>query len=361
MAKTWRDGLILIAVTLISTLLVWWQVGLNTVRQNFDGPYYAVVAKSFYNPQIIRYNFSFPLPLEYYPAHFPLYPSLMNVLDGLTGIGYLNAGLVINIITTAIGVVVIYKVFHSYKYPALFMSFAWLFWWPRMWAIRSIVSPETLFILLTVLSLYWFDKRSYFLAAVSGAAAVLTKSPGIILFVAYGLWSITEAIKSKKIPWRVWPIILIPLALMGLFSFYWLQTGDFFAYFHSGDNIHLQALPFKIFDSNQPWVGDFWLEDILWIYLVGGIGVWLAFKKNKVWGWFGLVFYTTLLFVSHRDLSRYALPLVPPVLLGLASLFEKKEVRWAIILIIVPLFFYTTNFLTHNTLTISNWAPFFSK
>ena len=121
--------LILVAVAVGSTLLVWWKVGLDTVRQNFDGPYYAVVAKSWYNPQIIRSNFSFPIPLEYYPAHFPLYPALMSVIDQFTGIGYLNAGLIINLLA-AVGVTLL--LYRITKQP--WVGVAWLFLWPRIWA-----------------------------------------------------------------------------------------------------------------------------------------------------------------------------------------------------------------------------------
>lgn len=353
---------IIAAVTVVSTVAVWITVGLTTVRQNFDGPFYAVVAKSWYNPDIIRVNFSFPLPLEYYPAHFPLYPALMRLVDEFSGIGYLNAGLIINLLATVGVAWGLYYIGKKLKFPApLLVSLVWLFWWPRIWAVRSIASPETLFIFFIIFSLYFFEKRKFALAGIAGAAATLTKSPGILLFVAYSAWLVAEYIKTKKVRWQTWPILLIPISLFLLFSFYYLQLGDFWAYFHSGDNIHLQALPFKIFDSTQPWVGDFWLEDVLWVYLVGAIGVWRAWIKNRVWGWFGIGFYLSLLFVSHRDIGRYSLPLVPIVLYGLAEIFAKKEVRWALALAIIPLFAYTTNFLSHNTVAISNWAPFLAR
>lgn len=181
---------------------------------------------------------------------------------------------------------------------------------------------------------------------------MLTKSPGILLFGAYGL------VFLRKLNLKMWPVLLIPVAIGGLFYFYYLQTGDFWAYFHSGDNIHLQALPFRVFDSSQPWVGDWWLEDVLWIYLVGGIGVWRALKKNPVWGYFGVMYFLSILFVTHRDISRYSLPLVPVVLLGLSEVLERREVKWALAAMLVPLFFYTVNFLSHNTVAISNWTPF---
>lgn len=346
-----KDLVVITGVTLASTLIIWIVAGLDVVRQNFDGPYYAVVAKSWYNHDIISSNFSFPLPLEYYPAHFPLYPFLMSLFGQ---IGYLNGGLIINLVASVSAALTLYYIALKQKWGhPLYISLTGLFFWPRMWAVRSIASPETLFLLFIISSLYFFENKRYWLAGLTGSLAVLTKSPGILLFPAFVI--------ASKFNKKIWPILLIPFSLFLLFTFYYLQTGDFWAYFHTGDNIHLQILPFKVFDSGQPWVGNFWLEDVLWIYLIAGVGVWRAFKKNRVWGWFGMIYYVLILFVSHRDIGRYTLPLVPVVLYGLAEVFEKPEVRWALALLTIPAFFYTLNFLSHNTAAISDWAPFFAR
>lgn len=347
-AKKWG---ILALVSIISSLALWLPVGKQKIFENYDGPYYVVVAKSWYNKDYIGKHFSFPLPLEYYAAHFPLYPFFIRIFSS---IGYLNSMILVNVLATAITAVVIYKIFDEFKWGnPLWISCTWLFFWPRMWVVRSIGSPETLFILWILLSLYFFQKKKYWWAGLIGALAVFTKSPGILLFPTFLL--------ASKFDRKTWPTILIPLALLGVFGLFYLQTGDFLAYFHSGDNIHLQLLPFRVFDSNQPWVGQWWLEDILWIYLIGAIGVYRAFKKSALWGWWGTIFYGVILFVSHRDLSRYSLPLVPVILLGLAEIFEKKEVRWILIFMLIPTYFYSLNFLLHNTVMISDWTPFLSR
>ncbi|MEK7163606.1 MAG: hypothetical protein AAB768_00495 [Patescibacteria group bacterium] len=349
-----KNWLIIILAVLISTVAVWRAVGLKTIYQNFDGPYYLAVARSWYDQATLGKYFSFPVPLEYYPAHFPLYPFAIRLISWLPFLNPLRAMLIINLLATIATSIVLFEILKTKKIPrALFLSISFLFLWPRMWAVRSIGSPETLFILWILLSLKYFDLKKYWLAGIFGSLAVLTKSPGILLLPTYLI--------AAKFDKKIWPTLLIPISLLLLFTFFKIQTGDFWAYFHSGDNIHLQATPFKIFDSNQPWVGSFWLEDILWIYLIGGLGVYYAWKKDRLWGIFGLVYYTVIIFVSHRDISRYSLPLIPIILFGLSDLFKRKEIRIALILLIIPLYFYTLNFLTHNTLTISDWAPFLSK
>ncbi len=348
-----RNWILLALISIFSSIALWIPVGLNTVYENFDGPYYLVVAKTWYNKTLIGQNFSIPLPNEYYAAHLPLYPALINIVSFIPFMNGPRAMVAVNLFFSIATAIAIYEIGKKLKLEhPLFIAFMWLFWWPRIWVVRSVGSPETVYAFFIVLSLYFFHAKNYWISGIAGALALLTKSPGVLLFVSYAILFI------KKPNLKMWPLLLIPLAGLALFSLYQVQMGDFLAYFHSGDNIHLQALPFRIFDSNQPWVGDFWLEDVLWIYLLGAVGILFALRKNIVFGTFGAVFYTTILFVSHRDISRYALPLVPVVLLGLSEIFQRKEVRVIFVLLLIPLYFYSLNFLTHNSVQIPTWAPF---
>lgn len=353
--KRLKDWIILALISVVSTLALWIPAGIETVYQNYDGPYYAVVAKTWYIKEEIASQFSFPIPLEYYPAHFPLYPLLSTLIPANT----LLSMLIVNLAASVLFVVVFYEVLvkSSIKH-AKFLAIVSLFFWPRIWVVRSVASPETLFMLFLVSSLYFFETKKYWLSGLLGGFAVLTKSPGILLFAAYGLWFVINYLKTKRLAWQIYPVTLIPIALLLLFAAYGYLVGDFFAYFNSGDNIHLQFLPFRVFDSSQAWVGDWWLEGVIWIYLIGGIGVYYALRKKLVWGLFGAVFYISVLFVSHRDIGRYALPIVPVVLVGLHQIFERREIRWLFALSIIPLYFFSLNFLLYNTVAISDWSPF---
>lgn len=343
-----KNWLIIILTVFISTIAIWWTAGFKTIYQNFDGPYYLVVAKSWYDKATIAKYFSFPIPLEYYAAHFPLYPIIIKFFSTLPLFNPLRSMLIVNMIATMAAGITLFKIAKEKGWPnPLFMALAFLFVWPRMWAVRVVGSPETLFILWILLSLRYFDLKKYWLAGLFGALATLTKSPGILLFPTFLLI-------NKK----AWPVFLIPASLLLLFTFYYIQTGDFMAYFHSGDNIHLQLVPFRVFDTSQPWVGTLWLEEIIWIYLVGALGVYYAYKKDRLWGIWGGIFYTVILFISHRDISRYSLPLVPIILLGFSEIFKRREIRLICMFLIIPLFFYTLNFVLHNTVAISDWGPF---
>ncbi|MEK9201155.1 MAG: hypothetical protein AAB909_04250, partial [Patescibacteria group bacterium] len=251
------DWSILSLISIFSVLLVWLPVGMTRVHENFDGPYYLVVAKSWYDKEFIGRNFSIPLPLEYYAAHLPAYPLLITLISRIGHISHIWAMLVVNLAAGGVLGIAFFEIVKKMKLAhPLFLAGMMLFFWPRMWAVRSVGSPETLFILLVLGSLFWFEKKNYWLSGLAGAAAVLTKSPGILLFVSYLLWIKLEWLRTKKLDFRVLPIFLIPMAGLGLFWLYQIRMGDFWAYFNSGDNIHLQFWPFRIFDSAQAWVGS---------------------------------------------------------------------------------------------------------
>ena len=57
------------------------ETNLETIYANYDGPNYMIIAKCGYNKDCIRYNFSLPLPLEYYPAHLPGYPLIIKLFS----------------------------------------------------------------------------------------------------------------------------------------------------------------------------------------------------------------------------------------------------------------------------------------
>lgn len=350
--------------------------GMETIASNFDGPLYIVIAKSFYNLPYIAANFSFPLPLEYYAAHFPMYPLIIRFFAFLIGFpwGMLMATLAGSLISIYYFYLFIRK-YVSYK-DALWLTavFAVL---PARWLIvRSVGAPETLFVGSIIASMYHFNnahnsnnKKEYWLAGLWGAVAQLTKSPAILLFLAYFCTLFISRLKElvtnhdtvkwvKSLEYSAYPLLLIPLSLLGLFYVYSIRFNDFFAYFNSGDNIHLFFPPFQIFDYSQPWVNTHWLEEIIFIYIIGILGVfYLIKKKHTSLAWFAGIFFSTVLFVSHRDILRYSLPVLPFFYVAFSKLLTSKEFKIVMVIIILPIYLFTLAFIANNTMPIADWQP----
>ena len=370
-------------MTLIPTLLVWLPFilkidnvlgiplaknGLQTIVSNYDGPLYMVVAKSFYSPQIIKESFAFPLPVEYYAAHFPLFPLLIRVVSVITYAPY--AMLIVTVSSAFLAHLYFYKLANMYLKSEQSLVLTAIFAvFPARWLIvRSVGSPEPLFVAAIIASLYYFKNKKYLLAGVFGALAQLTKSPGILLFGAYGvIWVfdllhnlalINQRVK-RKINLKLLPILLIPLALFSVFYFYKVTYGTFTAYFNSGDNIHLFFPPFQIFNYSAPWVGTFWLEEVILIYAAGLLAsIYLIKDKDQTLATFATLFFTSLLFVSHRDLLRYALPLIPFMFIAFRNFMVSKEVRIVILFLLIPTYLFSLGFISQNVMPIADWSPF---
>lgn len=372
-------------ISLVPTIAVWlpfvlrlntfWGIplpaqGLATIVANYDGPLYLVVAKTLYNSAAIEANFQFPLPTEYYAAHFPLYPLLIRFVGLVTNYPY--AMLLVTLASSILAIYFFYLLIKKFvpEKQALFITFIFSVFPARWLIVRSTGSADPLFVAGIIASIYYFKDKKYWLSGVWGAVATLTKSPGILLFVSYLIFLLIPFIKNKititgnrlleKLNLtKTYPILLIPLTLAGVFLFYYFVRGDFWAYFHSGDNIHLMFPPFSIFNYSAPWVGTFWLEEVIFIYLIGAIGVYKLFEKKEYEiATFAAVFYFLTLFIAHRDLMRYSLPLVPFLYVAFSDILIKKEFKIAFAVIIIPIFLFSLAFIAQNVMPISNWAPF---
>lgn len=383
MRKSWRDLLLITLISLGSTFLIWlpfflrlssfWKMalpveGMATIMKNFDGLYYVVIAKSFYQPEIINNSFSFPLPAIYYAAHFPLYPALIKFFSPL--FGYLWSMLSLNLVISALTAGIFFLFLKEFKYSkqALWLSILFLLFPARWLIVRSVGSPEPLFILTLLTSFFFFKKKNYWLAGLLGVLAQLTKPPGILLFVSFAVYLFWENFQAFKTNWlsalggiikKAYPLLLIPLALLALFSYYRFALNDFWAYFHSGDNLHLFWPPLQVFNTAAHWVGTFWLEEVIYIYLLSALGIVFLFRQKRYdLAIFCVLFFYTTMFISHRDIARYSLPMVPFLLIGFEPFLIKKEFKIAFLIILAPIFLYAINFIAGNTLAIADWSPF---
>jgi len=391
--KLKKDLLILTLASFVATFLVWlpfflgYGGGVLTIFKNFDGPNYIVIAKSWYDKNFIASHFSLPTPLEYYPAHLPAYPfsiALLNlVLPGPW------AMLLATLLATWAATVTFYLFVFKFKLSEnpLWLSLVFLVIPARWVAVKAVGSPEPLFIFAILASFFFFKsafdrvennlfskKKSVFLdlllAGLFGALAQITKTPGILLFAAYAVYLLYKMLAETKAKLHLnniyhsslkptLPLLLIPFSGLLVFIFYKFRTGDFLAYFHSGDNFHLFFPPFQGFSAARSWLGDFWREDLVWQYFFGALAVVFLFKQKLYdLASFAGVFFGITLFVAHRDLARYSLPLVPFALIAFDKLIQKKEFKIALLIILPAIYLYAINFIAGNVAPVADWTPY---
>ena len=328
------------------------------VYKHYDGPLYIVPAKTFYDPaKIEKLNTDIKFPAKYFAAHFPLYPLLMKTVSPI--LGNLKAMIGVNLLFTVLLAMLFYyflKIFKLSQKPLL-LVFVFLML-PRFLVVRSIGAPESLFMFLTLLSIILFEKEKFLFAGIAGGLATMTKSPGMLLFAAYVLVLAEKYLKTRNFNWKWLSILMIPLGLLLVFIIYGIQYKDFFAYFHSGDNIHL-AFPFSVFNFQKNWVGTAWLEDILFYFFLYLFTV-IQFKDSKYRSlfYYSLVFFIATTFVQHRDISRYSLPLWPLACISFEKFFTSKKFLIALIILLPAIYMYGWNFMVYNIMPIGEWMPF---
>ncbi|HRN69605.1 MAG TPA: hypothetical protein PLS49_00315, partial [Candidatus Woesebacteria bacterium] len=229
--KLFSAILLIITVVLTSTFLLYLpiitnttsllgfkniQTSLLTIYQNFDGVLYIVPAKTWYSTEAMsNLRLELPLPLEYYAAHLPLYPVFIALFAGV--FGYLKSMLFTSILFSVLLAVFFYYFLRKFEITAHPLGLTIVFLMlPRFLIVRSVGAPETLFMLMVLLSVFFFEKRNLLLAGVFGALAAPTKTPGILLFGAYGLVFLEQINRHKKFQWNWLFTLLIPVGLVGV-------------------------------------------------------------------------------------------------------------------------------------------------
>ena len=368
----------------------------QTVLQHWDGPLYIIPAKTLYNPknEILA---GAPLGLEtkYFAAHLPMYPLTIRVFAPLFGFPKAT------IISTLIFSIMLFWFFYYFvntlklsRNPLLLTS-VFMFITPRFFVTRSVGSPEPMFVLFILMSIYFFVKKRYLFAGLLGGLAITTKTPAGLLFIAYLGGILYDYIQNRKIDFRWLWLIIIPGSLLLVFVLYGIQYGDFWAYFKSGDNLHLLFPPFKVFNFQKNWVDTAWLEEILFIFLLYGLTVieLLPFsglnnkissvipnlfrnlkeilgrvqndiigketmRTKRVFFYFSFVFFLSLISVQHRDIARYSIPLLPVALITFEKFFTSKKFLIVLIFLLPAIYLYAWNFMLFNIAPITDWAPF---
>ncbi len=365
----------LITILVSTTLIIWatfyFNGRMNRIFANYDGPNYIVIAKCWYEKTCTGSSFSIPLPLEYYPAHFPGYPLLIKAFNLLLP-GWWSM-LTATLLASITMIVIFYRLLKTLKVknPA-WLATILMFFPARLLVLRSVGAPETLFMSAILLSILLFKKEKYLFSGLALAVAQATKTPAILLFAGYaitiGARQLPLLLKEKKDKTKqlflrlkkYWGLILGPMVILPIFVLYQIQVGDFWAYFHSGDNFHLFFPPFQTFISSQSWLGDFWLEDIVYIYLIGGLAVLYLIKKYKwdIISVFPTIFYLSTLLVAHRDISRYSVALYPFWIIAFAGFLNKREFRIIFFILLPALYLYAINFINYNVAPIADWTPY---
>ena len=330
--------------------------GMSSVYKAWDGPSYVIAAQSLYVPEsAVRYNSiqsgDIREDFTFLPAHFPLYPLLIR---SFSSIGYYQSMLVISLVSSLAFLVAFYLLARELPLAhPLLLTLPMILLPPRWFIVSHTGSSEPLFFFFVIGSLLFYFRRSPWTSAALASLAMLTRPQGALLGLAYLLIAVIELNRTRALTpvlRRYSPYLMIPLSLLGVFYFYFRQTGDFWAFFSAISIFHHFKLTiFPTFNFGAPNIETFWQEGSVLYYFLYLVSL-IRLLKGRTWqlGVLGIIFYLPLIFLQHEDISRYALPLMPLAFIAFSKVVATRSFNLATLLSIPAIFLYTTNFILYN-------------
>ncbi len=288
----------------------WNLVGLHS---HWDSDWYLDIAKN-------GYVFKGPEKLSNI-VFFPLYPALIFVFSFVT-IGNADlAGWLISIIFLILSGYYLSKLvqeFHKKIDSQLVLMFLLIF--PTAFFFNAIYT-ESLFLFLSIASFYYSLKKNYWLSALFGLSAALTRITGVLLFIPL-VWEYFSTNKFKnffKFKWL--SLLLVPLGTFSFFLYHYVKFGDFLLFLKVekwwGRSFSLNKEHFLF--ATHPAAVNLAIDALFVLFAI--VVTALVFKKLRVS--YGLYMVATLVVAlstgTFMSIGRYMMVLFPMYIL-LASI-----------------------------------------
>lgn len=330
---------------------------MDIVYKNWDGPSYVLAAISMYDPSVaFKNNFINSGDIHpdwtWLPAHFPLYALAIRAFSFL---GYFQAMLFISVGFTLLCYLAFYELVRMLKITShpLAVTLPLIFLSPRWFTVSHVGGSESMFLFFVIIFLQYLSKKDHLRSALYLSIAQLVRPQAAFFGIGMAFVALVELWQTKnlkKIITIYYPYLGIPLSVLLVFTFFKIQTGNFFAFF-SAINLtkNLQAIPFRTFSFPASNIETFWQEVNAYDYVIY-LGACLLMFRKKLWqyGVLGLTYFVPLIFLQHSDISRYAIPLIPFAYIAYSEIIEKKEFTWATFLMSPAIMLYAINFMDHN-------------
>lgn len=263
----------------------------------------------------------------------PLYPLLVRMMIPVAGGNPVLAGWIVSSIFLIPSVILLIRLtqrFHPDLDPILPVIF--LLVYPTAFILNAVYS-ESLFLFLSLGTVYYARQEKFFTASVFAAFASATRIAGLFLCTLL----LIEFIQSKGFKAlftrHVLPLALAPSGILCFFLYHWVAFGDFFLYLKIQDNwgrdFDIESADYVIRNSAY-WVNMGY--DMFFFSMVAVIGI-LAIKRLRIsYGVYMLVSAGIALSTgTFLGLPRYSMMLFPIFLM--ASSIRSMTVRSAWLLI----------------------------
>ena len=324
---------------------------------NFDGVHYLTIAGDGYNRGAEG-------------RFFPLYPILIKgisqLLGGTTIYGttqFVTALFLSNVACLGSILLLFMLLRMDYSEDISFWSCIFMLVIPTSFFFVSIYT-ESLFLLLTLLSLYSLRKKNFLIACIAGSLLGLTRIVGVAIFfpILYEFFITHRKILwKKKIIAKALPLLLLPIGIFGFMYMSYLRFNDWIFFIHAQGAVNERSriilfIPqtifryAKILTSLSPHQFEWWISLLEISSFFFAIGLLLAAWKKGIRHSYllfaGLCFLMSTISGSFSGLPRYVAILFP-IYIPLAYI-KQTPIKIVLCLIGLILLFILTMFFSRG-------------
>lgn len=295
---------------------------------NFDTGWYLEIAKNGY-PKLSDY----PVGTTFAQYNFfPLYAAIIKSIHLIMHVDYFYAALIISNLCLIVSSVVIYKIAERlYNVEVAKNAVAILFATPVSFLLSGAYS-ESLFLVLSVSSIFFALKEKWLFAGLMGMLATLTRPIGVFIFLPL-LMLYFQAINFsfKGIRKNSGFLLLIPLGVIVLMANSMYFTGKLFLFANNPYYSGGVSSPISILLSG--FFNDYTTFRFLALYTAIYLLIWAVFHKHITPALHLIFAYTLLIPLSYGLMSMPRMLLVCfPFVLLIASIAHKYKIQQAVIL-----------------------------
>lgn len=227
----------------------------------YDAQWYVHIAREGYNPEALTSG-------EKNIVFFPLYPLLIAIGAPFLG-GYAWAGIMLSSFFQLLWMCVLYRLVEKEYSASAARTVLWLMILFPMSIFYHAVYTESLFLFLTVLTVFFARQHVWWGSALAAFFASLTKFQGVLLFPVLVLELYLQKREEGAWSWkRLLPLFVAPLGPVVYFSYLQWLTGDFWAAMKAQQSFGLGRV-----------VG--WHPEYLWDQITH-LTLWHSFKNSSI-------------------------------------------------------------------------------
>lgn len=267
---------------------------------------------------------------------YPVYPALMRMIGTILGGRLILAGWLVSLASLA-GACVVFRRLLKEFHPNIDADDAIVFLLIFPTAIFfNAVYTESLFLFLSVTTMYLARKKRFGCAAMVGAVAALTRITGALLFIPLVIEYMLAFGRKKGVRPLALSLLAIPFASASFFGFHWMKTGDPLFFFK------VESTWGRSFTFNPEHVAA--TTSAALVNLVLDVGflalaltlIWIVLQRIRAsYAWYCLA--TIAIAVSSGSLmsiGRYVLVLFP-LSMALATLRPDVKRAWTVVSVLL--------------------------